>query len=157
QQLSRDSDTIKERYQTLLKQSEEARLAENLEQGKDTEQFRILDAAIPPTSPIAPNRRMLDVMGLVAALALGAAPIFAAEKLDTSFHSIDDVRAFVNAPILATIRQIPTRRAIRHQRMRAALVALAAIAAWAVITAGSYYAAAGNEQIVRLTAREGTS
>jgi len=156
-QLARDSDAIKERYQTLLKQSEEARLAENLEQGQNTEQFRILDPAIAPTVPVAPNRLALCVLGLVAALALGSAAIFGAEKLDTSFHSLDDVRAFVNAPILATIRQIPTRRATRQRRLRVALAVVGAAAALVVIAAGAYYAAAGNEQIVRLTAREGIS
>jgi polysaccharide chain length determinant protein (PEP-CTERM system associated) len=157
QQLSRDSDSIKERYQTLLKQSEEARLAENLEEGQSTEQFRLLDPAIPPTSPIAPNRMTLVAMGLAAAIALGIAAILAAEKLDTTFHTADDLRGFINAPILATIRRIPTRRSTRRRRLRVALAILGAIAVLTMITAGSRWAATGNEQIVRMTAREGTS
>src|SRR5207245_2623216 len=46
--LSRDYTTTKERYDTLLKRFEEAQLAERLEQGRDVEQLRILDPAIPP-------------------------------------------------------------------------------------------------------------
>jgi protein tyrosine kinase modulator len=157
QQLSRDSDSIKERYQTLLKQSEEARLAENLEEGQNTEQFRLLDPAIPPTAPIAPNRTTLMLMGFAAALALGLGSMLAAEKLDTTFHSADDLRGFIDAPILATIRRIPTKRSTRRHRLRVALAIVGAIAILTMITAGSHYAASGNDQIVRLTAREGTS
>jgi polysaccharide chain length determinant protein (PEP-CTERM system associated) len=53
-QPSRDYDAVNERYQALMKRAEDARLAENLERGKNTEQFRILDPAIP--SPSVPAR-----------------------------------------------------------------------------------------------------
>jgi len=155
QQLSRDYDLTNERYQTLLKRYEEAQLAEHLERGQDVEQFRVLDAAIPPTRPVAPNRLWLLVMGLIASVACGIGAIVAAEKLDTTFHDVDDLRAFANLPTLATIRLIPTTGSARRQRRRVALTALAAIVAFGVIVAGSYYVAAGNEQLVRLTARPG--
>jgi len=155
QQLSRDYDTVNERYQTLLKRSEEAQLAANLEQGQSTEQFRILDPAIPPARPAAPNRLWLLAMGFVASLALGFGAIVAAEKLDTTFHAVDDLCAFTNVPTLARIRPIPTATGARRQRLRLALVTAAVIVGLALIVAGSYYVAAGNEQIVRLTARPG--
>jgi succinoglycan biosynthesis transport protein ExoP len=153
QQPSRDYDAVNERYQTLVKRAEEARLAENLERGQNTEQFRILDAAIPPLHPAAPNRLWLLIMGLVAAVALGLGAIVAAEKFDTTFHTADDLQAFTNLPTLARIRLIPTATRTRRQRLRFALIAAAAIVALAVVVAGSYYVAGGNEQIVRMTAR----
>jgi protein tyrosine kinase modulator len=153
QQLSRGYDAINERYQSLLKRSEEAQLAENLEQGHNTEQFRILDPAIPPTRPAAPNRRWLLAMGLLASLALGFGTIVAAERLDTTFHTVDDLQAFANLPILARIRPIPTATGARRQGLRLALMTGALFVGLAVIIAGSYYVAAGNEQIVRLAAR----
>ena len=54
QTLSRDHATAKERYDTLLKRYEEAQLAESLERGRQTEQFRILDPATPPGIPPRP-------------------------------------------------------------------------------------------------------
>ena len=68
--MSRGYEMTKERYQTLLKQYEEAQLAARLEQGQSMEQFRILDPALPPLWPAAPNRLWLALMGLVGALAL---------------------------------------------------------------------------------------
>lgn len=155
QQLSRDYDAVNGRYQTLSKRSEEAQLAENLEQGQHTEQFRILDPAIPSAQPAAPNRPWLLAMGFVASLALGFGAIVAAEKLDTTFHTVDDLQAFANVPMLARIRLIPTAAGARRQRLRLALMTAAVILGLALIVAGSQYIAAGNEQIVRLTARPG--
>jgi succinoglycan biosynthesis transport protein ExoP len=153
QQPSRDYDAVNERYQALVKQAEEARLAENLERGQNTEQFRILDAAIPPIHPAAPNRVWLLIMGFVAAVALGFGAIVAAEKFDTTFHTIDDLQAFTNLPTLARIRLISTPARARRERIRFALVAAAAVVALLVVVAGAYYVAGGNEQIVRMTAR----
>ena len=153
QQPSRDYDAVNERYQTLVKRAEEARLAENLERGQNTEQFRILDPAIPPLHPAAPNRVWLLIMGLVAAVALGLGAIVAAEKFDTTFHTADDLQAFTNLPTLARIRLIPTAARDPSPALRIALIAAAAIVALAVVVAGSYYVAGGNEQIVRMTAR----
>jgi len=152
-QPSRDYDAVNERYQALVKRSEDARLAENLERGKNTEQFRILDPAIPPLYAAAPNRLSLVLMGFVAAFAFGVAAIVAAEKLDTTFHTAEDVQAFTNLPMLARIRLIPTAARARRSRVQFALVTAAAILALAFMVAGSYYVAGGNEQIVRLTAR----
>src|SRR6185436_16533788 len=95
----------------------------------------------------------LMVMGFVAAVALGVGAIFAAEKLDTTFHTADDLQAFTNLPMLARIRLIPTAARARRRRLQYALIAAAAIIAIAVMIAGSYYVAGGNEQIVRMTAR----
>ena len=153
QQPSRDYDAVNERYQALVKQAEEARLAENLERGQNTEQFRILDPAIPPIHPAAPNRLWLLIMGIVAAVALGFGAIVAAEKLDTTFHTVDDLQEFTNLPTLARIRRIPTAARARRERLRFALMAAAAIVALMAVVAGSYYVAGGNEQIVRMTAR----
>lgn len=155
QQLSRDYDTANERYQTLLKRYEDAQLAESLEQGQNVEQFRMLDPAIPPARPAAPNRLWLLAMGIFASLAVGFGAIVAAERLDTTFHAVDDLQAFTNVPMLATIRRIPTKTGARRQRFRVALMTVAAIVGLALTVAGSYYVGSGNEQIVRLTARPG--
>ena len=153
QQPSLEYNAVNERYQALLKRAEEAQLAENLERGQNTEQFRVLDPAIPPAHPAAPNRLWLLMMGLVMAGALGFGAIVAAEKLDTTFHTVEEVQAFTSLPTLARIRLIPSRARSRRERIRFALMTAAAIAAVAIVVAGSYYIAGGNEQIVRMTAR----
>ena len=117
EQLSREYDTSKDRYDTLLKRYEEAQLAESLEHGKNAEQFRVLDPAIPAAQPSAPNRLWLLTMGLIASLGLAFAAIIVAERLDTTFHSLDDLRSFINVPTVAAIRRIPTQSQARAQRL----------------------------------------
>jgi polysaccharide chain length determinant protein (PEP-CTERM system associated) len=153
EQTSLAYDAVNERYQNLLKRSEEAQLAENLERGQNTEQFRILDSAIPLHTPAAPNRLWLLLMGIVAAAALGFGAIVAAEKLDTSFHTADDLQAFTNLPTLARIRLIPSVARAQRRRFQASLMTAAVIAAAGIAGAGAYYIAGNNEDLARMTVR----
>ncbi|HJU44093.1 MAG TPA: Wzz/FepE/Etk N-terminal domain-containing protein [Vicinamibacterales bacterium] len=148
-------DAVNERYQALVKRSEEAQLAENLERGQNTEQFRILDPAIPPLRPAAPNRLWLLLMGIAAAAGLGFAAIVVAEKVDTSFHTADDLQAFTNLPTLARIRLIQSGARRRRQRLHLAVIAAASIIGAVVAAAGAYYVAGNNEELVRMTVRSG--
>jgi protein tyrosine kinase modulator len=153
QAITRDYEAVKERYDTLAKRYEEAQLAESLEQGRNVEQFRVLDPALPPRDPVAPNRLRLLALGLLAAIGLAIAAVYAAESLDTTFHRSDDLRAFVAVSLLGRVPLIPSRAQTRRSRLRFALAALSAAAAVALLMAGSRYVARGNEQIVRLMER----
>ena len=153
QEINRDYETTKERYDTLLKRYEEAQLAESLEQGKNVEQFRILDPALPTRDPVAPNRVRMLALGMVIAIGLAVGAVIGAEKLDTAFHGIDDLRAFVSVPMLGRVPLIPSRAQRRRNRRRAALIAASALVGVTLIVAGSRYVARGNEQIVKLMER----
>lgn len=150
QALSSGYESTKERYDALLKRYEEARLAESLEQGQKVEQFRILDAAIPPRDPAAPSRPRLFALGFFLAIALAVGAVLAAEKVDTSFHSIDDLRASISIPTLFSIPLILTTAERRRRRRRIALTAVSIVMGLALIVAGSRHLASGNEQIARL-------
>ena len=93
-------------------------------------------------------------MGLIASLGLSLGAVLVAERLDTTFHTADELRGFTDIPILASIRRVMTETAVRRQRGRAAVMVGAALVGVALVVAGSYYVTAGNERIVRLTARE---
>ena len=150
--LSRDSASTKERYDTLLKRYEEAQLASSLEQGQKVEQFRILDAAIPPREPAAPSRPRLFAIGLCLAVALAIGSVVLVEKLDTAFHSLDDLRASVTAPALFSIPLILTAADARRTWRRVALTAVSIVIGLGLVIEGSRYLATNNEQLVRLTA-----
>jgi succinoglycan biosynthesis transport protein ExoP len=153
ERLSRDFNTSRERYEVLLKRYEEAQLADNLEQGRGVEQFRILDSALPPRRPSAPNRMWLLIRGLAASLAFAFAAIVAAERLDTTFHTVEDLRSYSNLPVVAAVRWIPTQDQARLRRVKVGLVTAGVIAGLGIVAAGGYYVASNNEQIVRMTAR----
>jgi succinoglycan biosynthesis transport protein ExoP len=151
--LSRDYESIKERYDTLLKRYEEAQLAESLEQGQKAEQLRILDAAIPPRSPAAPGRLRLLVAGLILSFLIAAGAVFAAEKVDTSFHTVDDLRSFVRGATLFSIPLIHTAGATRQRWRRIMVTTAAVVVGLGLIVASCRYIAIGNERIARLVSR----
>ena len=153
QELSRDDDTTKERYETLLKRYEEAQLAESLEQGQKAEQFRILDPALPPRDPVAPNRLQILVLGLALALGLSFGAVLAAERFNTAFHTIDEVRALIAVPALGRVPLIQSATERRRNRRRAVLAAVSALAALSFIVAASRHVAKNNEPLVRMMER----
>src|SRR5437899_1137953 len=93
-ELSRDYESTRELYQSLLKRYEEAQLAESMEQRQKGEQFRVLDPAVPSPEPAAPNRLRLLLTALLGSLGLAVGVVVLAEHVDTSFHTVDDLRAF---------------------------------------------------------------
>lgn len=153
QQLTRDYAGSKERYETLQKRYDEARVAESLEQGQEVEGFRVLDAAMPPTAPAAPNRFRLLILALAGSVALAFVAMVAAEKLDATFHSVDELRAFAAVPTVAVIRRISTPSASRNARLRVGLATIGILAALGLAIGAGKYIGTGNEQLVRMTER----
>ena len=100
QGLQRDYDSAKGLYQSLLKRQEEAKLSESVEQRQKGEQFRLIEPALPAVRPKEPDRRRLILMGLVGVLGLAAGAVVLAEQLYPSFHTVDDLHAFSQVPVL---------------------------------------------------------
>jgi succinoglycan biosynthesis transport protein ExoP len=137
-ELSRDYDSVKELYGSLLKRYAESQIAESMEQRQKGEQFRIIEPGIASQVPAAPNRPRLLGTGLVLAVGLALAAVVLAEQLDTSFHTVDDLRAFTRVPILVSVPQIVTPDDVRRRRRRASLVAVGAVAGLALLVVASY-------------------
>ena len=156
QELSRDYDMTKDVYASLLKRYEDAQLAETMEQRQRGEQFRILDAAIPSRMPAAPNRLRLLLVGVALALGTAAGAMMLAEHLDTSFHTVDDLRALGRAPVLLSIPLIVTATDGRQRRRRMRFAALAVVLAVAVVIKAAQVVAHGNEMLVALLSRGGS-
>ncbi len=152
-QVQRDYSAAKENYDVLARKFEDARLAQSVETGHQGENFRILDSAVRPEGPSAPNRLRLLLMGLLLAFATMAGAVVLAEQFDTSFHNVDDIRDFTAVPVLATIPQIGT--APRRGWARATLSTASAVAAVALVATLSAYLANGNDTLVRLLQHAG--
>jgi len=127
-----------------------------MEQSQQSGQFRILDPAIPAKEPQAPNRIGLILAGVLLAVGTAAAAAMLAERLDTSFHTFEDLRSFAKVPVLASIPHVPsadeTARLARRHRLATASITLGL----ALVVAASYYLAHGNDQLVRLLSRGGS-
>src|SRR5438445_433810 len=153
QQLTRDYETTKEMYFSLLKRYEDAQLAENVEQGKKGEQFRILDPAITARQPSAPNRMRLVLVGVLLGLGAAAGAAVLAEHIDTSFHQVDDLRSFTKVPVLASIPRLVSGADTTRQRRQRWLATASIALGLVLVVAASYHLAHGNDQLVHLLSR----
>jgi uncharacterized protein involved in exopolysaccharide biosynthesis len=152
-ELSRDYESTRELYGSLLKRYEEAQLAESMEQRQKGEQFKVLDPAIARLQPAAPNRLKLLLMAVVGSIGLAFGAVLLAEQIDTSFHDLDDLRSFSNVPVLASIPWIVTRSEVRRRRWRMRLAVSATVTGLAVIVGLAYFVAHGNEHLIMLMTR----
>jgi succinoglycan biosynthesis transport protein ExoP len=144
QELQRDYESTRELYQSLLKRQEEARLAESLEQRQQGEQFRLLEPATPSAQPSKPDRRKLAMVGLMAALGLAAGAVFLTEQLDTSFHTVDDLRTFSQVPVLVNLPRIVTAGDTWRRRLHFGLGTVATVVGLVLIVFGSYVVVQGK-------------
>ena len=98
-------------YDTLIKKSEEAQQAENLERRQKGEQFRIIDPARVPEKPVQPDVPKVLLIGLLAGLGCGLGGIFVREQLDRSFHDPEDAEVTLGLRVLANIPKIGSKAA----------------------------------------------
>jgi polysaccharide biosynthesis transport protein len=145
--LQRDYSSAKDSYASILKRYEEAQLADSLEQTKKLESFRVLDAAIVPTGPAAPNRRRLLMISFFFAIVSAIGMMLLAEHLDTSFHSVGELRQFTTVPVLASIPYVSSRTPLLTVlRIAATVVAVAFLCG--ALASFAYRAARDNTQLV---------
>lgn len=147
QRLSYDYNTAREEYFGLQKLYQDARLAESLEIEQNQE-FRVIEMAIPPDFPVAPNHQMLLIMAFVIASGVAGGAVLLADLLDNSFHHVSDIRRFTRVPVLASIATIRTSADRWRMNMKYAFVSVLVVASLLLMVNYSYYLGANGEQTV---------
>lgn len=104
--LMREHQSTKETYERLLKKSQDAQQAENMEKRQKGEQFRIIDPARIPEKPFSPDIPKILLIGLLAGIAGGFGLAYFREQLDRSFHDSGDVEVALGLRVLATVPKI---------------------------------------------------
>jgi polysaccharide chain length determinant protein (PEP-CTERM system associated) len=139
-ELMRNYETLKGQYESLLKKSEESKLALSLERAQIGEQFKIIEGARLPQRPISPNRPRMNLLGFLGGLGFGLVLVALLEYRDTTLKTDDDVVVSLALPVLAVIpamlTQADRKRAKRRRLILSAsatcvvLIAAAAVVAW---------------------------
>ncbi len=148
-------EAAKARYQTLLSRLEDAQLAESLERREGSDPFRIVDPAVAAKQPTAPDRWRLLVAGLILSLGLAVAAVLLAERLDSSFHTLDELRSLTRVPVLVSVPNIFTPDDAARSHRRVLFAAAVAALALAASIGGTYAVAHENESLVSMLAAHG--
>ncbi len=109
--LTRDYQNTKEAYQNLLKKSQEAQQAENLERRQKGEQFKVIDPARIPEKPMRGKVLKIILFGLLAGMGSGLGMAFFREQMDRSFRDAGDLEATMEFKVLANIPKIQKKAA----------------------------------------------
>jgi len=143
--LTRDYDTSKELFKSLLTKRGEADMASELELRQKGENFRVIEPARLPERPAGPNRFRLLLVGLALAIGASGAAVVLAEQVDTSFRGVDEIRSTLPLPVLSAIPRITTEQD-RARTLRQRRWATAAVGFGLVVVAGTSFVVAHDNQ-----------
>jgi polysaccharide chain length determinant protein (PEP-CTERM system associated) len=123
-ELTRDYETLRQVYTSLLAKNENARASTNLEERQMGEQFKLLEPARLPERPISPNRPQIYTMGALGGLAIGLGLALFLDYRDRSFRTEAELIHAFALPVLALV---PTMAGgvDRQSRRRSVRVAVA--------------------------------
>jgi polysaccharide chain length determinant protein (PEP-CTERM system associated) len=128
--LSRRYEHLYNSYQDFSARLQQAGVQAQLERRQLGEQFRILESAFAAPEPSSPNRILILVLGTVLALAISFGVGLAAEIVDTSVHTSNDLQAALGIPVLVSVPNIilESDRIARSRRiMRESIAAVAVV------------------------------
>ena len=109
--LSRDYQNTKETYQSLMRKSQEAQQAENLERRQKGEQFKVIDPARVPGKPVSPDIPKILLLVIVLGMGSGFGLAFVKEQMDHSFRDAEDLEATLGFKVLTNIPKVEKKAA----------------------------------------------
>ncbi|HET6600065.1 MAG TPA: XrtA system polysaccharide chain length determinant, partial [Burkholderiaceae bacterium] len=130
-QLNRDYAINKKNYEDLVTRRESAAMSGSLERASGMADFRLIDPPRASPKPVAPNRLLLLLLALAAALGAGVFTAFAASQLRPVFHSGADLGKKTGLPLLGSVSLVLTD--IDRRRERAGLLRFGAASASLVV------------------------
>jgi len=130
------------RYQSL---SEKYEIAQLWDPRHDGGRLRVLDPAVPRDQPVAPNISRMLAVGIALSLATVACGVVIVERVDTSFHTLDDLRSFTTLPVLASVPRLVTSKERRRELLGTRRFAAMVLLIVALIFIASAYLGRGHQ------------
>lgn len=121
---TKDANVNKKLYDTLLERLETAKITQRLEASKEGTRYTILDPARLPLKPVKPNKILTLFIGIFLGGCSGMGLVFLAEMADRSFLGVDELKVFLNEPVLGAISKIVTSYDVETQKMRRKKIAV---------------------------------
>jgi len=123
--LTRDYETLQTSYENLLRKSEDAKVAADLERQQGGEQFKVVESARVATRPVGALRLQINAIGAGLGLVLGTGIVVLLFIRDTTFHSESDVLEVLALPVLAQVPFVVDQAEGKRRRRQRLVVAIA--------------------------------
>ncbi len=98
-ELQRDVESNRQLYETFMTRLRETTATQDL----NTANARIVDTALPPARPSAPNAKLLILIAAFVSLIAGVAFALISDILNNTFKSTEDVEGNLNLPVLGIV------------------------------------------------------
>jgi uncharacterized protein involved in exopolysaccharide biosynthesis len=131
--LIRDRDTSGQKYQDIRSRLLEAKVSEGLEVQRKGERFSLIDPPSLPEKPDKPNRLAIVLLGFILAVGGGLGSGAAAESLDHSIRSPEQLAQLTHMFPLAVVPFMPNEQDLSKAVKRRRLVRGAGVGAVAMI------------------------
>ena len=102
-ELMRDRETARAKYQEMEIKRQRSEISMDMENRKQGESLEVIDQANFPSSPTAPNRKLIIPSGAFVGLLVGLVLIAVREVKDTSLKNLKDARLYTQLTILGSI------------------------------------------------------
>jgi polysaccharide chain length determinant protein (PEP-CTERM system associated) len=117
-QLNRDYAIQKQNYDTLVTRRESALMSGDVQAATGVADFRIIDPPKVAPTPVAPNRRMLIPVVLLASLLAGVAASYFFSVLHPTVHDGHSLKRIAKRPVLGTVSLIRSPAVVSRARRR---------------------------------------
>jgi uncharacterized protein involved in exopolysaccharide biosynthesis len=131
--LTRDRDTSGQKYQEIRSRLLEAKVSEGLEVQRKGERFSLIDPPSLPEKPYKPNRLAIVLLGFILAVGGGIGLGAAAESLDHSIRTPDQLVALTQHFPLAVVPFMPNEDDVSSAKLRRRVVQTAGVGAFATV------------------------
>lgn len=118
QLLTRDLNTLREKYNELQNRQMDAELNAAAIAGGAGDEFRLVQAPGTPSTPAFPPRAAIAILGLIIGLVLGLTAAILAEAMDPNVRGTHDVRRIFRSAPLAVVPEIETAEVASLARTR---------------------------------------
>ena len=116
-EVSKGYDALQQQYRDYQTKAQSAKGAETIEDAQKGEQFEVIERAVPPVLPVAPNAMIILAVCVGMSLLIFTGPHLVLGLLRPTVQSEEGLRAFINVPVLVSIPRIKTE-AVSRQAMQ---------------------------------------
>ena len=121
-EIDRDYDILNQQYNNYRNKQIATGISASMEKVQKGQQFKIIDYAKIPNSPIKPDKKKIILMTLALGLGLGCGIAYLLEMMDTSYKTPDEAGNDLGIPVLASIPLLVTENELKSKKRREILM-----------------------------------